>query len=158
AVPSEPAESEQAEAEPTPAEPEPTAAEPEPAAAEPEPEPAESTEAEPPAEEPPAPEPAEQSEHGGETLIPTEQTTGSDIDEFEQLFGDTVHSAPSAAAAPAAPVVPIAGDHDGATISVGEARALRRDVPSVPSAASDAPTALLPTVGGGRIRVSTGQV
>ncbi|WP_460798473.1 FHA domain-containing protein [Microbacterium sp. GXF0217] len=92
----------------------------------------------------------------GETLVPAEQTIGSDFDEFEQLFGDTVHSVPSTAPTP--PAAPIAGDHDGATISVAEARALRRDLPPVPQLEPEAPTALLPTVGGGRIRVSTGQV
>ena len=89
----------------------------------------------------------------GETLVPTEQTLGSDFDEFEQLFGDTVHSVPSTP-----PAAPIEGDHDGATISVAEARAMRRDLPPVPQLEPEAPTALLPTVGGGRIRVSTGQV
>ena len=89
----------------------------------------------------------------GETLVPAEQTLGSDFDEFEQLFGDTVHSVPSTP-----PAAPIEGDHDGATISVAEARALRRDLPPVPQLEPEAPTALLPTVGGGRIRVSTGQV
>ena len=92
-----------------------------------------------------------------ETLIPVEQTFGSDLDEFEQLFGDTVHSVPSAApsAAPPAPPVPLDDDHDGATISVAESRALRREAPQ---AAPDAPTAIIPTVGTGRVRVSTGQV
>lgn len=89
----------------------------------------------------------------GETLVPAEQTLGSDFDEFEQLFGDTVHSVPSTP-----PAAPVEGDHDGATISVAEARALRGDLPPVPQLEPEAPTALLPTVGGGRIRVSTGQV
>ncbi|WP_243231941.1 FHA domain-containing protein [Microbacterium sp. CIAB417] len=88
-----------------------------------------------------------------QTLIPAEQTLGSDFDEFQQLFGDTVHSVPSAPPAP-----PVAGDHDGATISVAEARALRGDLPPVPQIEPEAATALMPAVGGGRIRVSTGQV
>ncbi|KDA05436.1 hypothetical protein DC31_16945 [Microbacterium sp. CH12i] len=100
----------------------------------------------------------------GATLIPTEVTYASDADEFDQLFGATV-AAPSAVAPPAAappvpapPVpVPLDGDHDGATISVAEARALRQNAPV---AGPDAATAVLPVVQGstGRIRVSTGQV
>jgi hypothetical protein len=66
-----------------------------------------------------------------------------------------VHSVP---AAPPAPAAAFDEDHDGATISVAEARALRADLPPVPQLEPEAPTALLPTVGTGRIRVSTGQV
>ncbi|MFB7251429.1 FHA domain-containing protein [Microbacterium sp. NPDC056234] len=99
------------------------------------------------------PEPASSQDVSGETLVPTDQTLGSDFDEFQQLFGDTVHSAPSAP-----PAAPVEGDHDGATISVAEARALRGELPPVPQLEPEAPTALLPTVGSGRIRVSTGQV
>lgn len=88
-----------------------------------------------------------------QTLIPADQTIDSDFDEFQQLFGDTVHVVP-------APPAPVAGDHDGATISVAQARALRGDPPPAPSAPAspDAPTALIPTAGSGRVRVSTGQV
>ncbi|MDQ0644056.1 FHA domain-containing protein [Microbacterium murale] len=105
----------------------------------------------------------------GATLLPAEMSDSTDIDEFEQLFGATIAS-PSAIAQPApAPPAPPApfgivtpadggdGDHDGATISVAEARALRKQAPT---AAPDAPTAVLPVVAGGtgRVRVSTGQV
>lgn len=107
----------------------------------------------------------------GVTLLPTEapgepepepeeSEEESDTDVFEQLFGDTLASSPAAATPPPVPPAPPAareGDHDGATISVAEARALRQDVPP---AGPEAPTAVLPVVsaGAGRVRVSTGQV
>lgn len=121
----------------------------------------------------------------GATLVPsdvTDETDGTsetdgtdedDIDEFEQLFGETIASPDAVvppALAPAPPAVGVGavptvdtdggdrdGDHDGATISVAEARALRRDVPT---AEPEAPTAVLPVVSGGagRVRVSTGQI
>ncbi len=94
----------------------------------------------------------------GATLLPVETTYASDADEFDQLFGATVVSpAAFAPPPPAAIPLPVEGDHDGATISVAEARALRQ---KVPAAAPEAPTAVLPTVAGavGRISVSTGQV
>ncbi|MGL3149268.1 FHA domain-containing protein [Microbacterium sp. A82] len=96
----------------------------------------------------------------GATLVPTEQAHTSDIDEFEQLFGQTVASRPASAppAPPAPPALPApgAGDHDGATISSAQARALRQTEPAVDP---DAPTAVLPVVPSaqGRVRVSTGQ-
>lgn len=105
----------------------------------------------------------------GATLVPSDLSETSDIDEFEQLFGATVAS-PNAIMQPApAPPAPPAlfgatasggtadGDHDGATISVAEARAMRQNVPT---SEPDAPTAILPVVsaGAGRVRVSTGQV
>ncbi|GAA1235052.1 hypothetical protein JOF42_001068 [Microbacterium phyllosphaerae] len=84
----------------------------------------------------------------------TDDSDGADeLDEFEMLFGQTIHRPTSESAAPAD--AGLAGDHDGATISAAEARALRRDAPVSP----DAPTEALPVAaGGGRIRVSTGQV
>lgn len=105
----------------------------------------------------------------GATLVPSDLSETSDIDEFEQLFGATVAS-PNAimqpAPAPPAPPAPFGatpsggtadGDHDGATISVAEARAMRQNIPT---SEPDAPTAILPVVsaGAGRVRVSTGQV
>lgn len=83
-----------------------------------------------------------------------------EVDEFDLLFGQTIHRPAVESAAPAdaeaAADVGIAGDHDGATISVAEARALRKNAAPV---SPDAPTEALPVVpGGGRIRVSTGQV
>ncbi|WP_426185546.1 FHA domain-containing protein [Microbacterium sp. TWP3-1-2b2] len=105
----------------------------------------------------------------GATLVPSDITDATDADEFEQLFGATVAS-PNAivqpSPAPPAPTSPFGavpspgaadGDHDGATISAAEARALRQ---KVPTAEPDAPTAVLPVVAGtaGRVRVSTGQV
>ncbi|KJL29491.1 FHA domain-containing protein [Microbacterium oxydans] len=91
----------------------------------------------------------------GETLV-------SEDDDFDQLWGATVHSVPGPPAPPAppAPVVApaaLSGDHDGATISAAELRALRQQ----PPAGDDAPTAVLPVsdaASAGRIRVSTGQV
>ncbi|MBO9627132.1 MAG: FHA domain-containing protein [Microbacterium sp.] len=92
----------------------------------------------------------------GITLVPTEMTLGSlsDTDEFDQLFGATVHS-PSAFDAP--PAVGVGeGDHDGATISAAELRSLRQS----PPVESEAPTQVIPVAaaGAGRIRLSTGQV
>jgi hypothetical protein len=76
-------------------------------------------------------------------------------EDFDQLWGATVHSVPAAPGAPAAPVTE--GDHDGATISAAELRALRQQAP----VADDVATAVLPVPDAplaGRIRVSTGQV
>jgi hypothetical protein len=76
-------------------------------------------------------------------------------EDFDQLWGATVHSVPAAPGAPAAPVTE--GDHDGATISAAELRALRQQAP----VADDVATAVLPVSDAplaGRIRVSTGQV
>ncbi|WP_334149239.1 FHA domain-containing protein [Microbacterium sp.] len=94
------------------------------------------------------------------TLGATGETLASD-DDFDQLWGATVHSVPGAPVPPAplvAPApLPVAGDHDGATISAAELRALRQQ----PPIANDAPTAVLPVTdaaAAGRIRVSTGQV
>ncbi|PRB10330.1 hypothetical protein CQ047_07595 [Microbacterium sp. MYb72] len=103
--------------------------------------------------------PSAEDEVEGVTLIPTETLSPlSDIDEFDQLFGETVHTAPSFVDAPPPPPFPIVaeGDHDGATISAAELRALRQQ----PPVADDAPTQVIPvaSAGFGRIRVSTGQV
>jgi hypothetical protein len=94
----------------------------------------------------------------GHTLYPTEVTLGPADDDFDLLFGETVHSVSGITAAP--PTPPIGeGDHDGATISAAELRALRQQ----PSSADETPTAVLPvaeapTASVGRLRVSTGQV
>jgi hypothetical protein len=97
----------------------------------------------------------------GSTIVPTEVTLAPSNEDFDQLWGATVHSVPTAGAAPAAPVPPVApfpaqGDHDGATISAAELRAMRQQQP----AGDDVPTAVIPVAPGatGRIRVSTGQV
>jgi len=127
---------------------------------------AEEPAAEEPAAEDPAPvEPATaqipenpettEDEVDGVTLVPSDGTDTSEVDIFDQLFGATVTS-PGAPVPPPTPPAAVAGDHDGATISVAEARALRQNAPA---AGPDAPTAVLPVVPGstGRIRVSTGQ-
>ncbi|UPL14625.1 FHA domain-containing protein [Microbacterium galbinum] len=95
------------------------------------------------------------------TLVPTEDTiTPDDDDIFDQLFGATVHTAPAPADAPLVPPLPAQGDHDGATISAAELRALRQQ----PASADETPTAVLPVAGAsdgptiGRLRVSSGQV
>ncbi|WP_447652699.1 FHA domain-containing protein [Microbacterium sufflavum] len=100
------------------------------------------------------------------TLVPTEATLAPPVDEFDHLWGATVHTPIEAAAVrpseepESAPVPPpAAGDHDGSTISAAELRDLRQQ----PAAAPDAPTEVIPVaapaaVSTGRIRVSTGQV
>ncbi|MEV4736380.1 FHA domain-containing protein [Microbacterium sp. LMX7-1.2] len=90
-----------------------------------------------------------------DTLMPEDVASTEEVDEFDLLFGQTIHR-PAADAPDEAVVDPtLAGDHDGATISSAEARALRREAPVSP----EAPTIALPVFGGtGRIRVSTGQV
>ena len=129
---------------------------PEPVAApEPEPEPEPQSDVEPEPEEPlPVIDDA--------FLPPTEVTLAPPVDDdFDQLWGATVHSVGAAApaAAPVAPVV-VEGDHDGATISAADLRTLRQE----PPVANDAPTEVLEvapaptTVSVGRIRLSTGQV
>ncbi len=102
----------------------------------------------------------------GVTLIPTEATLAASDDDFDVLFGDTVHTAPpvpriSAPPAPPAPPAPFPaqGDHDGSTISADELRAMRQR----PASADETPTAVIPvadapTASAGRIRVSSGQV
>lgn len=124
--------------------------------------------------ESPAVEPAPDDAVEGATLVPSDliessDTESSETDVFDQLFGATIASpnsivqpapvppAPTAPFGVAPPAGPADGDHDGATISVAEARALRHEVPT---AEPDAPTAVLPVVaaGSGRVRVSTGQV
>lgn len=79
----------------------------------------------------------------------------SDIDEFEQLFGETLIVG---AGEPAIPPLPGAdlGDHDGATITAEELQALRRQR----AASDEVATQVIPVAPGsaGRIRVSTGQV
>ncbi|WP_102194563.1 FHA domain-containing protein [Microbacterium aurantiacum] len=96
----------------------------------------------------------------GVTLFPTEMTLSpSADDDFDQLWGSTVHSASAVPAPPAVDTpVELPGDHDGATISAAELRALRQQPPAV---ADEVATAVLPVTAaapGGRIRVSTGQV
>lgn len=105
------------------------------------------------------------------TLVPTEATLAPPVDEFDHLWGATVHTPIEAAAVrpteepelpadAAAPSAAAAGDHDGSTISAAELRDLRQQ----PAAAPDAPTEVIPvappapSAATGRIRVSTGQV
>lgn len=91
------------------------------------------------------------------TMAPTEVTLAPSTEDFDQLWGATVHSAPAVPpAASPTPVAGLQGDHDGATIAASELRALRQQAPL----ANDAPTAVLPVAPGatGRVRVSTGQV
>ena len=99
----------------------------------------------------------------GVTLFPTEVTLApSADDDFDQLWGSTVHSVSSLSEQPATTASPVElpGDHDGATISAAELRALRQQPAAV---ADEVATAVLPlppvaTAPGGRIRMSTGQV
>lgn len=107
------------------------------------------------------------------TLVPTDATFAPVADEFDHLWGATVHTpiedaavrppaepehAPAEPLAPA-PAAPGSGDHDGATISAAELRALRQQTPA---AADETPTAVFPVAevaaSSGRIRMSTGQV
>ncbi|WP_309102971.1 FHA domain-containing protein [Microbacterium sp.] len=96
------------------------------------------------------------------TLLPNEVTLApTPDDDFDQLWGATVHSVSSISDRPGALASEPegTGDHDGATISAAELRALRQQPPAV---ADDVATAVLPVAGvpagSGRIRVSTGQV
>jgi hypothetical protein len=120
----------------------------------PEPEAAPEPEPEPEATPEPEPEPVIEDAF----LAPTETLAPPVDDDFDQLWGATVHSA-GAAAAPIPPA-PVQGDHDGATVSAAELRALRQQPPT----ADDVATAVLdvasvPAAGStGRIRLSTGQV
>ena len=92
------------------------------------------------------------------TMSPTEVTLAPSTDDFDQLWGATVHSVPAGPPAAEAPALEIheQGDHDGATISSSQLRALRQQ----PALADDAATAVIPatSVVTGRVRVSTGQV
>ena len=112
-----------------------------------------------------APEPALEPEPGepvpvvhDATMSPTEVTLAPSTDDFDQLWGATVHSVPAGPPAAEAPALEIheQGDHDGATISSSQLRALRQQ----PALADDAATAVIPatSVVTGRVRVSTGQV
>lgn len=97
-----------------------------------------------------------------QTFAPAGDAPASDIDEFEQLFGATLHSGSAQPAGPAvSPVIPPLpgadlGDHDGATISTSELAALRQRR----ATSDETATQVLPVVPGsaGRITVSTGQV
>jgi hypothetical protein len=94
-----------------------------------------------------------------QTFAPSGDAATSDIDEFEQLFGETLHSGSEQPAAPSViPPLPAAelGDHDGATITSSELAALRQRR----STSDETATQVIPVVPGsaGRIRVSTGQV
>ena len=108
------------------------------------------------------------------SMIPSEVTLAPPAEDFDQLWGATVHSAPSApvqgvpaaiagegepgaGAEPAAPQPAQRGDHDGSTISTAAMRALRQQA----APAEDAPVGAPPEAAAtatGRIRVSTGQV
>lgn len=100
------------------------------------------------------------------TLVPTDLTYAPEEDAG---LDATIASVPAAAVPAPLPPVPSpplpgvadpGGDHDGATISLAEARRLRAAAPAAP----DAPTEVLPvqdaphTASAGRIRLSTGQV
>ncbi|TFB16911.1 FHA domain-containing protein [Microbacterium sp. 3H14] len=146
------------EPEPTPApEPEPTPApEPEPTPA-PEPEPTPAPEPEPTPAPEPEPTPAPVIEDA--FLPPTEVTLAPPVDDdFDQLWGATVHSVGAAAAAPTP--VPVEGDHDGATVSAADLRALRQQPPVADDVATDVldVTPVPSTASTGRVRLSTGQV
>ena len=103
------------------------------------------------------------------TLVPGEATFAPPEDEFDHLWGATVHTPIEDAAVrpreePETPVgdaVLAAGDHDGATISAEELRSIRQPAADAP----DAPTEVIPVAdpdpapaATGRIRVSSGQV
>jgi hypothetical protein len=97
------------------------------------------------------------------TMSPSEVTLAPSAEDFDELWGATVHSTPAVVegqevSGPSAPAPEGGdqGDHDGATISVAELRALRQQSPT----SADPPTAVLPAMPGatGRVRVSTGQV
>lgn len=101
------------------------------------------------------------------TLVPSEATFAPPADEFDHLWGETVHTPIEDAAvrpseepeAPAAEAEAPSGDHDGATISAEELRNIRQTAPPAP----DAPTEVIPVeapapASTGRIRVSSGQV
>lgn len=108
----------------------------------------------------------------GETLLPVESTMGPSsgpVSEYDHLWGATIarpiedaavrpaeSEAPLHTEAPAG-AQPAAGDHDGETISVAQARALRAAT-TAPPAAEPPVTALLKTPQVGRIRLSTGEV
>ncbi|QEA28387.1 MULTISPECIES: FHA domain-containing protein [Microbacterium] len=131
--------------EPEPA-PEPAAVEPEPAP-EPEPTPA------------PEPEPTPAPVIEDAFLPPTEVTLAPPVDDdFDQLWGATVHSVGAAAAAPTP--VPVEGDHDGATVSAADLRALRQQPPVADDVATDVlDVTPVPSIAStGRVRLSTGQV
>ena len=128
------------------------ALDPEPLPVEPEPVEPEPVEPEPVEPEPVPVEPVPVA--GGEaTTGPTEVTLAPSTEDFDQLWGATVHSVPAPDVP--APVTHDHGDHDGETISSSQLRALRQ-----PAIADDVATAVLPVtpVATGRIRVSTGQV
>lgn len=92
------------------------------------------------------------------TMEPTEVTLAPSTEDFDQLWGATVHSVPAEPPAAEAPALEThdQGDHDGATISSSQLRSLRQQ----PALEGDAATAVIPTMPGmtGRVRVSTGQV
>ena len=103
------------------------------------------------------------------TLVPGEATFAPPEDEFDHLWGATVHTPIEDAAVrpreepetPAGEAALTAGDHDGATISAEELRSIRQPAADAP----DAPTEVIPVAdpapapaATGRIRVSSGQV
>lgn len=101
------------------------------------------------------------------TLVPGEATFAPPVDEFDHLWGATVHTPIEAAAVrpseepetPAVDAAPATGDHDGATISAEELRSLRQSAPASPEAPTEViPVAAAAPVSTGRIRVSSGQV
>ncbi|WP_309066656.1 FHA domain-containing protein [Microbacterium sp.] len=97
------------------------------------------------------------------TLVPDDLTYAPAAEETVHVTpppptAPLLSTPPAPPAAPAPPALGNLGDHDGATISLAEARRLRAG-----TSAPDAPTAVLPTVDApaatnGRVRLSTGQV
>ncbi|WP_262002130.1 FHA domain-containing protein [Microbacterium sp. Mcb102] len=101
------------------------------------------------------------------TLVPGEATFAPPVDEFDHLWGATVHTPIEAAAVrpseepetPAVDAGAATGDHDGATISAEELRSLRQSAPAAPEAPTEViPVAAAAPASSGRIRVSSGQV
>ncbi|MBP3977324.1 FHA domain-containing protein [Microbacterium sp. BLY] len=104
------------------------------------------------------------------TLVPTEATFAPPVDEFDHLWGETVHTPieaaavrpseePETAAAAAPTAAEPGGDHDGSTISAADLRELRQQPTAAPEAATEViPVAEPAAVSDGRIRMSTGQV
>ncbi len=90
---------------------------------------------------------------GDATIIPSEVTLAPSTEDFDQLWGATIHSAPAAPAPVQSSQTDVFdGDHDGATISVAELRAQRLQA----STSVDTPTPGAAATG--RVKVSTGQV
>lgn len=91
------------------------------------------------------------------TIAPLEGSAPADGSADEQVWGETVvRPAEDAAGGEDTPAAPIAGDHDGETISLAQARAQRAAAAGGPATAP--PLAPPRPPAPGRVRVSTGQV